>query len=263
VTCISLTQDVSVRPHMDVVQGREGFLVATFADCEDATAAIERLRSAGVADKDIRLALRGERPPRGIGVLGELTMPLSRVALAYSSGCSLGSWREFWQPYCLSSSIPRACPRERWRGRSSAISWDGTPRHQGACHVTALSGLMLLRPPGLEGPSIHQRRRQRSERKHNGCCEATVIDVQDLHFTYPHAPAAAVSGLTFAVPAGEVFGFLGPSGAGKSTTQKILIGLLHGCTGRVSVLGRSLTDWGSDLYERIGLSFELPNHFSS
>jgi len=57
-------------------------------------------------------------------------------------------------------------------------------------------------------------------------------------------------------------GFLGPSGAGKSTTQKVLIGLLPEYRGSACVLGREARDWGSELYEHIGVSFELPNHFS-
>jgi fluoroquinolone transport system ATP-binding protein len=56
-------------------------------------------------------------------------------------------------------------------------------------------------------------------------------------------------------------GFLGPSGAGKSTTQKILIGLLKGYQGQVTVFGQDLAGWKSDYYERIGVSFEMPNHF--
>jgi fluoroquinolone transport system ATP-binding protein len=61
------------------------------------------------------------------------------------------------------------------------------------------------------------------------------------------------------VSEGEIFGFLGPSGAGKSTTQKILTGLLREHDGEVAVLGRELATWGSDLYEEVGVSFELPN----
>jgi fluoroquinolone transport system ATP-binding protein len=88
-----------------------------------------------------------------------------------------------------------------------------------------------------------------------------MIQVQAVRYTYPGAEAPAVKGLTFAVEPGEIFGFLGPSGAGKSTTQKILIGLLKGYQGAVTVLGRPLKDWGPDYYERIGVSFEFPNHY--
>jgi fluoroquinolone transport system ATP-binding protein len=90
---------------------------------------------------------------------------------------------------------------------------------------------------------------------------APVLAVDDLTFTYPGRTTPAVRGVTFSVAPSEVFGFLGPSGSGKSTTQKVLIGLLRGYAGAVDVLGRPVTDWGQDLYRRIGVSFELPSHY--
>jgi len=91
--------------------------------------------------------------------------------------------------------------------------------------------------------------------------EGDVIEVRGLTFTYPGAAGPAVCGMDFTVGRGEIFGFLGPSGAGKSTTQKLLIGLLRGHGGTASVWGRDPLDWGPDYYERIGVSFELPNHY--
>jgi fluoroquinolone transport system ATP-binding protein len=88
-----------------------------------------------------------------------------------------------------------------------------------------------------------------------------MITVENLSFTYPKTAVPALSGLSFGIARGEIFGFLGPSGAGKSTTQKILIGLLKDFQGRVSVLGKDLKDWRADYYERIGVSFEAPNHY--
>lgn len=88
-----------------------------------------------------------------------------------------------------------------------------------------------------------------------------MIRVDGLSYTYPGATAPAIRELTFAVEPGEVFGFLGPSGAGKSTTQNVLTGLLRGWTGQVELLERPLTAWGRELYARIGVSFELPNHY--
>lgn len=88
-----------------------------------------------------------------------------------------------------------------------------------------------------------------------------IIEVRDLSYRYPRAAEPALRGLGFAVAAGEIFGFLGPSGAGKSTTQKILTGLLGGYSGAASVLGRELARWRGDDYERVGVGFELPNHF--
>jgi fluoroquinolone transport system ATP-binding protein len=88
-----------------------------------------------------------------------------------------------------------------------------------------------------------------------------MITVENLTFTYAKASAPALIGLTFAIERGEIFGFLGPSGAGKSTAQKILIGLLKGYQGHVAVFGRDLAGWGPSYYERVGVAFELPNHF--
>ncbi|MFC1642492.1 ABC transporter ATP-binding protein [Myxococcota bacterium] len=88
-----------------------------------------------------------------------------------------------------------------------------------------------------------------------------MIRVDALTFTYPGTREPAVSDLSFEVPRGEIFGLLGPSGAGKSTTVNLLIGLLRGHRGTIEVLGSAPATQGPDYYERIGVSFELPNHF--
>jgi len=91
--------------------------------------------------------------------------------------------------------------------------------------------------------------------------ESDVISVRGLTFSYPKTAEPAVRGMDFTVGRGEIFGFLGPSGAGKSTTQKLLIGLLRGHGGEATVWGNDPLAWGSDYYQRIGVSFELPNHY--
>lgn len=88
-----------------------------------------------------------------------------------------------------------------------------------------------------------------------------MLQIEHLTFRYATASAPAVTDLNFSVIEGEIFGCLGPSGAGKSTMQKILIGLLKGYQGHVTAFGRDLASWGQAYYERIGVSFELPNHF--
>ncbi len=88
-----------------------------------------------------------------------------------------------------------------------------------------------------------------------------VIEVTGLVFAYPGAKEPAVNDLAFTVEDGEIFGFLGPNGAGKSTTQKVVTGLLRDYGGKVRVLEREVRDWGSDLYEQIGVGFELPVHY--
>ena len=88
-----------------------------------------------------------------------------------------------------------------------------------------------------------------------------MITIENLTYTYPGTSEPAIRQLDFQVNKGEIFGFLGPSGAGKSTTQKILIGLLKRYEGQVTVFERDLASWQEDYYEKIGVSFEVPNHY--
>ncbi len=88
-----------------------------------------------------------------------------------------------------------------------------------------------------------------------------IIDVRNLTYTYPQGTNPAVKGIDFAIEKGEIFGFLGPSGAGKSTTQKILIKLLRGYEGDIKVFGEDLNRLDSRYYEKVGVAFELPNHY--
>jgi fluoroquinolone transport system ATP-binding protein len=85
-----------------------------------------------------------------------------------------------------------------------------------------------------------------------------MIHVDGLRFTYPAAPNPALDGVSFDIAPGEVYGLLGPSGAGKSTTQRILMGLLRGYSGSATLFGQPIETLGRALYERIGVSFELP-----
>lgn len=88
-----------------------------------------------------------------------------------------------------------------------------------------------------------------------------MIEVENLSFVYKNSPSAAVKGLNFKINSGEIFGFLGPSGAGKSTTQKILIGLLSRYKGLIKIFDEDLNKKNSSYYDKIGVCFELPNHY--
>lgn len=50
----------------------------------------------------------------------------------------------------------------------------------------------------------------------------------------------AVSGVTFEVPRGSIFGFLGPNGAGKTTTIRMLLGLLKPTSGAALLMGHDV-----------------------
>lgn len=88
-----------------------------------------------------------------------------------------------------------------------------------------------------------------------------MIQVENLEFQYPKSDNSTLKGLNFDIKKGEIFGFLGPSGAGKSTTQKILYKILSGYKGSVLIEGKSLKEWSSSYFEKIGVGFELPNHY--
>jgi ABC-2 type transport system ATP-binding protein len=62
-----------------------------------------------------------------------------------------------------------------------------------------------------------------------------VIETADLHKRYDGVDA--LRGLTLAVPAGSICGFLGRTGAGKTTTIKILLGMARPTAGRAIVFG--------------------------
>ena len=51
-----------------------------------------------------------------------------------------------------------------------------------------------------------------------------MLEANGLVKFYGSVPA--VTDVTFALPPGEVLGYLGPNGSGKSTTVKMLTGLL-------------------------------------
>jgi fluoroquinolone transport system ATP-binding protein len=91
--------------------------------------------------------------------------------------------------------------------------------------------------------------------------ESNAIVISNLEFTYPKSDKKAVDGVSFEISRGEIFGFLGPNGAGKTTTQKIIIGLFKQYFGNVVLLGKNLNEWKTDIYNRIGVGFELPNHY--
>jgi len=88
-----------------------------------------------------------------------------------------------------------------------------------------------------------------------------MLKVENLEFAYPKSKKKALKGVSFEIAEGEIFGFLGPNGAGKTTTQKAINGLLRNYSGNIEILGKNLKKWKSDLYEHVGICFELPNHY--
>ncbi|TCC60180.1 ABC transporter ATP-binding protein [Kribbella pittospori] len=77
----------------------------------------------------------------------------------------------------------------------------------------------------------------------------SAIVVSGLHKSY--GSTHALDGLDLDVATGEVHGFLGPNGAGKSTTIRVLLGLLRGDEGDVSLLGGDPWHDAAKLHRRL------------
>ena len=75
-----------------------------------------------------------------------------------------------------------------------------------------------------------------STRARAGTGDGHQIEAHDLVKTYPKG-VRALDGLSFAVPAGTVFGLLGPNGAGKSTTIGMLTTTVAPSAGQATVAG--------------------------
>lgn len=67
---------------------------------------------------------------------------------------------------------------------------------------------------------------------------------------------AALTDVSFEIPAGEVTGLLGLNGAGKTTIMKLITGLLFPDAGRIKVFGHSPSDGAAKA--RVGFLPELP-----
>ena len=81
-----------------------------------------------------------------------------------------------------------------------------------------------------------------------------VIQVENLTKTY--GSTTAVSGLSFTVQRGEIFGIVGPNGAGKTTTMECLAGLRRADSGQLSVLGLNPARQERELRVRLGVQLQ-------
>jgi ABC-2 type transport system ATP-binding protein len=91
---------------------------------------------------------------------------------------------------------------------------------------------------------------------HAAAGTALAIEAHDLAKTYPKG-VKALDGLSFAVPAGTVFGLLGPNGAGKSTTVKILTTLAQADSGTARVAGLDVRAKPARVRHLIGVVAQL------
>jgi ABC-2 type transport system ATP-binding protein len=85
--------------------------------------------------------------------------------------------------------------------------------------------------------------------------KTVAVEVEKLSKVF--GDFVAVDAVSFAVEAGEVFGFLGPNGAGKTTTIKMLTGLVSPTSGRGTVAGLDIRTQGKEIKRHIGYMSQL------
>jgi ABC-2 type transport system ATP-binding protein len=105
----------------------------------------------------------------------------------------------------------------------------------------------------------HSGRREPVERggTETGSPAAAVLVVERL--TKRFGERVAVSGVSFSLAAGEVFGFLGPNGAGKTTTVRTLATLIEPTSGSALVAGLPLAPENAvEIRQRISVMPESP-----
>jgi ABC-2 type transport system ATP-binding protein len=89
---------------------------------------------------------------------------------------------------------------------------------------------------------------------------APLVVVEGLYKSYRQGfwmrRVEAISGVSFKVEAGQIFGFLGPNGAGKTTTIKVLTGLIRPTRGEARLFGTSVSD--ANARRKVGFLPENP-----
>lgn len=89
----------------------------------------------------------------------------------------------------------------------------------------------------------------------------SIISIRDLRMSY--GEHEVLKGINLDIKKGQIIGYIGPNGAGKSTTIKIVLGVLRGYTGRVTVLGQDISDGKIDYKKKIGYVPETAEVYDS
>jgi ABC-2 type transport system ATP-binding protein len=81
-----------------------------------------------------------------------------------------------------------------------------------------------------------------------------IVAVENL--THRYGERVALSGVSFAVKEGEIFGLLGPNGGGKSTLFRILSTLMSPTEGKAAICGHDVGREPGAVRRRIGVVFQ-------
>lgn len=89
----------------------------------------------------------------------------------------------------------------------------------------------------------------------------SVISIKDLRMSY--GSKEVLKGINLEIYKGQIIGYIGPNGAGKSTTVKILLGILEGYQGEVTVFGENISSGSIEYKKRIGYVPETADVYES
>ena len=81
---------------------------------------------------------------------------------------------------------------------------------------------------------------------------APLVVVQGLCKQFPGGAAPALQGIDATVFAGRMTGLVGPDGAGKTTLLRLMVGLMHGSAGSVTVAGHDAATQAEAIHEITG-----------
>jgi ABC-2 type transport system ATP-binding protein len=121
-------------------------------------------------------------------------------------------------------------------------------------------GSLLLRPQpsaGARAETPTQGRPPRGDRSEPvGLAgqTGTILAIRDL--TVAYGPKVAVSGVSFGIRLGEIFGLLGPNGAGKTSTLSAIEGLLQPRSGSVLLEGVDIRRQPALAKSRMGVQLQ-------
>ena len=79
----------------------------------------------------------------------------------------------------------------------------------------------------------------------------SIVTAQEL--TKKFGGFTAVDGISFAITAGECFGFLGPNGAGKTTTVRMVHCVSPKTSGELTVLGMAASVDNREIKKLVGV----------
>lgn len=88
-----------------------------------------------------------------------------------------------------------------------------------------------------------------------------IIEIKNLKMNY--GDKEVLKGINLDIYKGNIIGYIGSNGAGKSTTIKILLGLVKGYTGKVSIFGKDIEDEDNNYKEKIGYVPEIAKLYDS